>query len=231
MDHPARRRAVIAMGSMLLASVAAALTRPTRQQAEFGPAISLPDIFPERFSEWEVDPTIVPLQPSPELQKVISETYDQTLARTYRNGAEGYRIMLSVAYGGRQTEGMNTHQPEICYPAQGLSIRKSGWRSQLAVGERTLPLNRLVAGHGARNEPISYWLVVGRNITDFGLQHKLATLKYGLTGRIPDGMLIRVSSVDDDETRSFAMQDRFVRELLASLSTQHRQHLLGAMGG
>lgn len=231
MDHPARRRAVIAMGSMLLASVAAALTRPTRQQAEFGPAISLPDIFPEHFGEWEVDPTIVPLQPSPELQKVISETYDQTLARTYRNGAEGYRIMLSVAYGGRQTEGMNTHQPEICYPAQGLSIRKSGWRSQLAVGERTLPLNRLVAGHGARNEPISYWLVVGRNITDFGLQHKLATLKYGLTGRIPDGMLIRVSSVDDDETRSFAMQDRFVRELLASLSTQHRQHLLGAMGG
>jgi EpsI family protein len=231
MDHPARRRAVIAMSSMLLASVAAALTRPTRQQAEFGPTISLPDIFPERFGEWEVDPTIVPLQPSPELQKVISETYDQTLARTYRNEAGGYRIMLSVAYGGRQTEGMNTHQPEICYPAQGLSIRKSGWRSELAVGERTLPLNRLVAGHGARNEPISYWLVVGRNITDFGLQHKLATLKYGLTGRIPDGMLIRVSSVDDDEARSFAMQDRFVRELLASLSKQHRQHLLGAMGG
>lgn len=231
MHQPGRRRAIVAASAMLFASVAAALTRPTRQQAEFGPAISLPEIFPERFGRWEVDPTIVPLQPSPELQKVLDETYDQTLARTYRDGTDGYRIMLSVAYGGRQTEGMNTHQPEICYPAQGLSIRKRGWRSELVVGERRLPLNRLVAGHGARNEPISYWLVVGRNITDFGLQHKLATLKYGLTGRIPDGMLVRVSSVDDDEARSFAMQDRFVRELLAGLSAQHRQHLLGAMGG
>jgi EpsI family protein len=231
MSQHLQRRAFLAMTSMLAASAAAAWSRPTRQQAEFGPSISLVEMFPERFGDWFVDPTIVPVQPSPELQKVIAETYDQTLARTYRSAEEGYRIMLSVAYGGRQTEGMNTHQPEICYPAQGMSIRKSGWRSRINVADRTLPINRLVAGHGARNEPISYWLVVGRNITDFGLQHKLATLKYGLTGRIPDGMLVRVSSIDENEARSFAMQDRFVREMLANLSPVHRQHLLGAMGG
>jgi len=223
-----RRRALIAATAMVAASAAGALARPKTQVAEFGPKISLPEIFPDHFPAWTVDTSIVPLQPSAQLQKVIEETYDQTLARTYRN-TDGYRIMLSVAYGGRQVEGMNTHRPEVCYPAQGLSIRKSTWRDEIDLEPGRLPIRRLVAGNGPRNEPISYWLVVGRHITDFGLPHKIATLKYGLTGRIPDGMLVRVSSIDDDDTRSFAQQDVFLRHLMAAVAPVHRKHLLGVL--
>lgn len=226
--NPLRRKSVFALGAMLATSGAIVAGKPSRQVAEFGPALNLETMFPKTFAHWQVDPSITPVLTNPQLQKVLAETYDQTLARTYIN-QRGERIMLSVAYAGREHEDMNTHRPEVCYPAQGMSVRKSTWRTQLDIDGTPLPLHRLVTGNGARNEPISYWLVVGRQVTDFGMQQRWVTIKYGLTGRIPDGMLVRVSSIDDDDTRAFAAQDRFVREILQALAPIHRQRLLGAL--
>ena len=96
------------------------------------------------------------------------------------------------------------------------------------AGGDPLPLKRLVAGHGSRNEPITYWLVIGRSVASFGYGHRIALLKYGLTGRVPDGMLVRVSSIDDDEAQSFRMQDVFLRDLLAAVTPQFRNRLIGA---
>lgn len=227
--RPNRRIAMWALGGMLAATAAGVAGRPRRIDATFADT-RLDVMFPARFGEWIIDPDIVPLLPNPHLQQVIAETYDQTLARTYRT-PRGERIMLSVAYGGHQREDMNTHRPEICYPAQGMSLRRDSWRDTVAVGnDHGLPVHRLVAGHGSRNEPITYWLVVGRQVADFGLEHKWVTMKYGLTGKIPDGMLIRVSSIDDDEPRSFKLQDRFLRELLQAMAPQDRQRVLGVLG-
>jgi len=228
MTHPTRRKSLLVLGAMLATSGAIVAGKPTRKANEFGTDLKLDTMFPARFADWQVDPTITPVLPNPQLQKVIEETYDQTLARTYLNG-QGERIMLSVAYAGREHEDMNTHRPEVCYPAQGMSVRKSTWRTQLDINGTALPLHRLVTGNGARNEPISYWLVVGRQVADFGMQQRWVTIKYGLTGRIPDGMLVRVSSIDSDETRAFAAQDRFVREILQAMAPIHRQRLLGAL--
>ena len=80
---------------------------------------------------------------------------------------------------------------------------------------------------GDRNEPISYWLVIGRGVASFGYGHRWALLKYGLTGHVPDGMLVRVSSIDDDETRANAQQDAFLRDLLAATAPGFRKRLLG----
>ncbi len=90
-----------------------------------------------------------------------------------------------------------------------------------------LPLKRLVAGTGSRNEPITYWLVIGRSVASFGYGHRIALLKYGLTGHVPDGMLIRVSSIDADEAGAFAAQDAFLRDLLAAMAPDFRRRILG----
>lgn len=221
-----RRALLTAAAGMLATSAAARWGRVSHVEAAFADT-DLVTMFPSRFGAWEIDPAVVPVLPNPELQQVIRETYDQTLARTYRNPA-GERVMLSVAYGGRQREDMNTHRPEVCYPAQGLSLRKDSWRDHLDVGGVELPVRRLVAGNGRRNEPITYWLVLGRQVAEFGLQHRWVTLKYGLTGAIPDGMLVRVSSLGD-EAPAFALQDRFVRDMLAALAPADRQRLLGVL--
>lgn len=223
----ARRKAI---GVFVLCSVSAAAALamvPRRALGDETPPIDLATMIPVRFASWEIDPRVIPVTPNADLQRVIEESYDQTLARTYVN-RDGYQIMLSIAYGGKRNQGMDIHRPEICYPSQGLALRRDTVDAQLLLDSRTLPIKRLVAGNGNRNEPISYWLVIGSSVASFGYGHRIALLKYGLTGRVPDGMLVRVSSVDRDESRSFAMQDVFVRDLLAAVRPDDRERLLGA---
>lgn len=212
---------------MVSASGMAIALRPTTLIMDDAPKIDLESMIPRSFGDWRLDETIVPIQPTPDLQRVIDMTYNQTLSRTYVDN-RGRRIMLSIAYGGAQHEGMNTHRPEICYPAQGFQLRSSSLE-QIEIHGRPLPLHRIVATQGIRTEPISYWLVVGNELTEFGIKHKLTTLKYGLTGRVPDGMLIRVSTIDRDEKKAFELQDSFIRTMLAAVSEPDRVRLLGAL--
>src|SRR5205823_1887294 len=90
---------------------------------------------------------------------------------------------------------------------------------------KSLPVKRLVAAQGNRNEPITYWLVVGDQLTSFGIGHKFATLKYGLTGRIPDGMVVRVSSIDANNEEGFKSQQAFVVQMIDALLPEHRHRL------
>ena len=225
-----RRKAFLVLGLCVSAQAASLAMVPRRSIVEEGaPPVVLDTMVPPRFGKWSADPRVTPIVPGVELQKIIEKTYDQTLARTYVNG-DGYQVMLSIAYGGRRNQGMDIHRPEICYPSQGLALRSDTVEAELVLGSRTLPLRRLVAGNGERNEPISYWLVVGNSLASFGYGHRLALMKYGLTGRVPDGMLVRVSSVDKNEARSFAMQDAFLRDLFAAVSAADRERLLGVAG-
>ena len=224
--NPQRRKAVVFLAATLAASAAAIAMVPRAGVDEMTEARPLETLFPETFGAWHVDPSVIPLEPPAELRKTIAETYDQVLARTYVN-ARGYRIMLSVAYGGRRNQGMDLHRPEICYPAQGFALRRDTRETTFDFGGQPLQVKRLVAGSGARNEPISYWLVIGRSVASFGYGHRLALLKYGLTGHVPDGLLVRVSSLDDDEPQAFAQQDVFLRDMLAALAPDFRRRILG----
>jgi Spy/CpxP family protein refolding chaperone len=52
-------------------------------------------------------------------------------------------------------------------------------------------------------------------------------MRYGLDGKIPDGMLIRVSSIDSATDKAYEMQTQFVNEMLAALTPEFRQKLNG----
>ena len=56
-------------------------------------------------------------------------------------------------------------------------------------------------------------------------------LAYGLSGEIPDGMLVRVSSISSDEPDAWRLQDQFIAELLAALGAAERVRLIGADAG
>uniref|UniRef100_UPI0028A7F8CF exosortase C-terminal domain/associated protein EpsI n=1 Tax=Massilia oculi TaxID=945844 RepID=UPI0028A7F8CF len=91
-----------------------------------------------------------------------------------------------------------------------------------------LPVKRLVARLSERNEPITYWITIGDKATKAGIQQKLRRLAYGLSGEIPDGMLVRVSTIGSDRHAAWRVQDRFVVDLLAALAPRDRAHLIGA---
>lgn len=224
MNHRLRNYVLLAL--MLTSSGLAVALRPSHETNRSGPKVELGVLVPDHFGEWSIDKSVVPVMPAPELQEVIEQTYDQTLARTYVN-AEGRRIMLSIAYGGDYgKKDMQTHRPEVCYPAQGFQVRDKS-TVRLTTPYSTFNVTHLTAYQGVRNEPITYWIVVGGEQTDFGMALRFAQLKHGLTGRVPDGMLVRVSSIDRDEAGAFALQNAFVNQMFDAMPPEARKRLTG----
>lgn len=199
---------------------------PTQKVADARANFNLDTMIPKSFAGWTIDSSVVPLTPDPNQKELIAALYDQTLSRTYVN-AQGQRVMLSIAYGGDQSKQLQLHLPEVCYVAQGFDMLKDR-RDELATGFGKLPVKRLVARQNARNEPITYWVTIGDKAVMSGLDQKLQRFMYGLSGRIPDGMLVRVSTIEADEGNAYKVQDRFVNQMLSALDPQARSRLLGA---
>lgn len=222
-----QRRAFLVGVSMLAAVGAAEAMRPRHHLAATLPPLKLDAQVPRAFGDWRVDDSLVPLEPDPTLQEKLDELYSQTVSRTYRNAA-GQRVMLSIAYGADQaSEVTSVHRPEFCYRAQGFEVSGAG-RHQLALDGRALTVQRLVARQGERLEPISYWITLGDRVMLPGWSRRLEQMRYGLHGDIPDGMLVRVSTIGLPPDESFAVQDRFIAQLRDGLSPDLRPRLFGA---
>jgi EpsI family protein len=212
---------------MCCASALAVVATPRTKIADSGPRVDLERLFPTRFGDWRIDTSLPVVLPSPDAQAVINRIYNQTLARTYVN-ARGDRVMLSVAYGGDQSDNMAVHKPEVCYPGQGfevLAFHKDG----LKLAGRTVPVRRLLTRLNTRVEPVTYWITVGNKVAGTGFSEKLAQLSYGMTGVIPDGMLVRVSTIDRDEARAYQVQSAFLVELTDSMAPESRSRVLGSL--
>lgn len=210
---------------MLASAAAAMLARPTRHLADEIGKPDLEQLFPRQFGDWRIDTNMPVVLPSPDVQAQLDKIYNQVLARTYVN-SKGERIMLSVAYGGDQSDGTSAHRPEVCYPAQGFAI-VSNQTATLSIDGQTVPVRRLVSRLGAREEPITYWIAVGGKAVTSGIEQKLAQMRYGLKGVIADGMLMRVSSIDHVPAHAFAVQDGFLADLAKVIDPQSRSRIFG----
>lgn len=217
----------VGLAMLAAAGLALALT-PRLQVTDQEPQISLETMIPGQFGEWKLDETVVPLIVSPEAKALLDRIYNQTLTRTYING-KGERIMLSIAYGGRQSTSMQVHRPEMCYPAQGFEIGSVS-KGFIHFSGTKLPVMKLVATQGQRIEPITYWVMIGDSAVRGGLEQSLARVKYGLTGQIPDGILIRVSIIGANESQSFRLEEQFVRDMLGAVPMEYRKILIGEPG-
>lgn len=227
--NPARRRAVFVLGLTVASFVGAAAWRPTSRLADTRPKVELESLFPKAFGEWLVDDRMPVQLISPDTQAMLNKLYNQTLSRTYVN-PNGDRIMLSVAYGGDQSDATRAHRPEVCYPAQGFEIlsRQDG---RIEVFGRPMRVRLLVSRLGSRLEPISYWIMVGDKLTLSGTEQKLAQLAYSTRGVVPDGMLVRVSSIDPDTQRAYGLHSRFIADLGQAIQPAMRQYVMGATAG
>ncbi len=219
----------IILGILMVSSgvLTMALT-PTQRIADQQEKINLEIMIPAKFGDWQIDKSIVPLQIDAETQAKLNKIYNQTLARTYVN-SQNERIMLSVAYGGDQSDNLAVHKPEVCYYVQGFEIMKS-LSDELITQYGKLPIKRLLAVKGNRNEPITYWVTVGDKAVLPGLDQKLQQLRYGLTGNVPDGILVRISSIDNDNNNAYQLQTIFIQDLLLAVNVKERVRLIGTFG-
>lgn len=210
---------------MLSSSMLARVMAPTMQTSNSMAELNLESMIPREFDNWKIDPTSDVLLVNPDTRGLLDKIYNQTLSRTYIN-SKGERVMLSIAYGKDQSTDLHVHRPEICYTASGFDI--SGMTKayiNTAIGR--IPVMHLVARHGSRNEPIIYWIRIGDSVTRGWIQQKLTIIGYSLTGKIPDGILFRVSSISNDDQDSFRIQEAFVTAILQAVRREDNHWLIG----
>lgn len=220
-------RNFVLLGLMVAASGLAIAMRPTQKIADMAPPVKLDTIIPKTFGEWREEPQNQTLIVDPQQKELIDRIYTQTLSRTYVN-SEGYRVMLSIAYGNDQSDTKQIHKPEVCYPAQGFTL-KNKVREHIETQQGTIPVTRIQTSLGLRNEPVTYWITVGDYVVSTGMEKKLTEMRYGLNGQIPDGFLIRISSIDTEVARAFEMQRKFAGQMLGGIEAGHRQRFAGQL--
>lgn len=223
---PSRRTAVTLTALMLGAAAAgSALRISPRERGATAPDFQLDRVIPSRFASWEEQVATQVQVINPQTQELLDKLYAQVLTRTYRD-ADGYAVMLSIAYGDDQRGGLHAHRPEVCYPAQGFTLQ-ANVAATITTPFGTIAGRRLETRLQQRQEPVTYWFAAGNTVVDNRWQLRLLEARLWLTGQIPDGVLFRVSSIDTDSGRAFDRQQAFVADLLRAIEPRHLARLTG----
>lgn len=212
---------------MMLSLVMAEHFKPVIKLSDLGTKLDLEAVLPDRFEGWQrLDSTPAEVI-NPQANVLLDKLYSQVVNRVYVNEA-GQRVMLSVAYGEDQRGGLQAHKPDFCYPAQGFTVT-STQAGQLPTPYGDIPVVRMETRAGSRFEPLTYWTTVGDVAISSGFQRRMVELDYGLKGLIPDGLIFRVSSIENDSAHAFETQESFVVALLELLAPSERSRLSGLL--
>jgi len=182
-------------------------------------------MVPTTFGEWREVQEVG--QINPEIEDMLRKIYAEVLSRTYVNKT-GYKVMLSIARSANQIGIQQAHRPEICYPSQGFRLQgglKVG--TPLTTPYGSIAVNQMTASIGSRVEPVTYWLTMGDQVVDSQWDKRIVQIRAILTGENPGGLLFRISSIDGDSKNAFAMQQKFVADMMKSVSAQARSRLSG----
>jgi EpsI family protein len=221
------RRLALGYGLAMAATAGVTLLRaPQRASTDAAPRLVLDRVFPTRAGDWVLDGHAdVFIRPADRQSKVYG-IYDQVLERIYL-GPGGVQVMLCVAYGGRQSDGLHVHRPENCYRGAGFEVSDLQ-RLDLRLADRTLLASHLQAQRPGRSEPITYWTVVGDRVENDPRAVNWIKLRAGLRGEVLDGMLVRVSTIDRNAERAYAVHARFADALVRAIDPGYRRHVIGA---
>jgi EpsI family protein len=227
-----RIQVILASIAILVSAVLAEVLAPRELMARTQASPSLESMIPRQFGTWTLVPQISPVKPPDpdgyvQADPFSGKIYSQEVGRGYTDG-HGNIVMLLVAYGPVQNYRLKSHRPEICYTANGFRISgKTETTINYRDGAPPIKMMRLIAERESRFEPLSYWMRVGNDISNGVVDHQLSRLKYGLRGIIPDGALVRISTIGLPLEASFKLQDQFIRDLLAAIPPQELKFFTG----
>lgn len=194
--------------------------------------VNLERMVPSSFGAWhEIKTGVVPMDLAPRdgEERTMDQPYDQVLMRSYGR-SDGAIVMLALAYGRNQRQEVKIHRPELCYVAQGFEVvdRKVGTLQLSDV--RQVEAYRLVARGRDRVEPVTYWIRIGDRIVRNAWESRVKIFRDGLNGTVPDGLLVRASSLarsTGDVPAAHEVQEEFLRDLYRALDEGSRVKLTG----
>lgn len=200
------------------------LLRPRRVVRLFT-GMKLEDAIPRRFGPWAEHPgsgVIAPVTPN----SLADRLYSATESRIYvRDGHPP--VMLLVAYGGEQSDLLQLHRPEACYPAVGMQITEHRDGAVDLGAGRAVPAVFLSAGGLDRQEDIVYWTRLGEALPRSAAEQRADRLRAAMQGTIGDGILVRASTLRYQESPAWPYLARFLRDMVASLPAKARPGFVG----
>lgn len=218
-----RRRDAILSGLAVSALGLSEYLRPRRRLVLLT-KVKLEDVMPREFGNWVAhDANLVGPEQAGRLAKTL---YSETVGRTYENQTDGTAVMILAAYGDTQSDLLQLHRPEICYPAVGYTLQLSNPISVPLGTHVSLPARKVVAASENYFENIVYWTRLGERMPQSGGDQRNARLANAIEGFVADGILVRCS-VAGEGTAAFKLLNRFIPELLRAVKAEGRPALIG----
>jgi EpsI family protein len=219
------RRGIVIGGLCLAGAVAGQVLKPNHKVSLLGKA-KLADIVPSNFAGWSgrsADDLVAPATEN----SLSDKLYGEVLERIYTHGPTGREIMLLFAHGDSQTNDLQLHRPEVCYPAFGFHLRENREAPLALAPQATLHGRHIVAEANQRRENIFYWTRFGELLPVRGGEQRMDRMKIAIQGIVPDGLLARFSMVDPNSAVAFPALDEFAKALLLATHSANRPALIG----
>lgn len=222
LSRPSRRD--LLAGSMLLGVTAASVLLKPRRMFPSLSHDELSAAIPKRVGAYTFATSSgLILPPKDELSDKL---YDQVLTRVYVAPGE-LPIMALFAYGSVQNLSLELHRPDECYPQQGFTITEPE-RLPLTIGGRRIPANVLSATRpDGYSEQVIFWSRIGTQFPQDRTAQSLLVARENFAGRMPDGLLVRLSVPTGDRAVAVAATKHFVNELDRDLPPLGRRIVLG----
>jgi EpsI family protein len=220
------RRDLIIGGACVLSAGAVLALKPTREVSLMPPGKKLSEIIPSDFNDWtsrDVSDLYAPETPD----SLLARLYGETVGKIYSQQGSGIQIMMLMAHGDSQSNELQLHRPEVCYPAYGFSIVES-LPVQLTLQKPvTLPGRRMVAETVQEKDAVTYWTRLGEYFPVGVTEQRLERLQTAIHRYVPDGLLARFSIAGSDTASAFRVMEAFISDLVLHTAENHRAALIG----
>lgn len=216
-----RRKVLLGLGMAAASGTALArMPEPNRPPIEKDRFESL---IPDVVGSWRFASESGVVLPPPDA--LSDRLYDNLVTRVYM-GAGG-PVMFLAAYNNRQDGVLQIHRPEICYPAGGFTLTPTHDVDVPLNGDRSLPARAFLASGSDRDETVLYWTRVGSEFPRRWSEQRLSVIRSNMRGIIPDGLLIRVSTLGSEMATELAVLRRFVTGFIDAAPAELRPILFG----
>jgi EpsI family protein len=220
-------RRELLLGGIMLAGLAMGEGLRPRRALRLMPAGGLKAIVPQTLGTWQTEAGgdfILPRREGGVADRLYG---DDVLSRVYRNDA-GQHVMLLIAYGAAQSDLLQLHRPESCYPAVGFAA-SAPQLLDVAAGAARIPAVFLTATRGSRVEDVLYFARLGEYLPQSAGAQREARLRTAMDGLVGDGVLVRASIIRQDESESGrTVLQGFMAAMLGALAPDARRGLVGS---
>lgn len=153
-----------------------------------------------------------------------NQLYENQETRVYE-GAGLPAIMLLIAYSSIQQNDVQVHRPEVCYPASGFPVISTE-PTQISYRGREFGGRELLADRGGLHERIIYWIRVGGTFPTSWREQRVNMALANLSGSVPDGVLFRISAIEEPGKSTSVLLRKFVAAFLDEVPQAFRQSVL-----